>query len=328
LPLELGMPDAIRFPPPPEGLIIDLVTPLTSEGRLDGEGFSRLVERVAPAADALLVGSPQAGEALDLARETRMDLLSQALAAIGGRTPLFWGITGQSREQTWQLAAACQEECRRRNYAGPVFLADLPLWYHSNRGLPQACQDLLQAVSLPLILLNYPEVVRRRRLRFKHLNIRTQVFKKLAALPGVAGLIYQGELRRFLNYHHAAGQRPGLVFYEGDEADFLSRPGGWGVVSASAPLLPGLWQKAVRSCLHPEETADGPEGRKELLEISQLLLKVVRLCRPAPASQVKAILAARGIIGQAITAPGTPAAPKRWTEDLFELIAGSGLEDF
>jgi dihydrodipicolinate synthase/N-acetylneuraminate lyase len=303
------MPAIPRFSQPPEGLIIDLVTPLTPAGRLDGEGFARLVQRVAPAVDGLLVGGPRAGEALDLSLETRLELLSQALAAIGGRTPLFWGITSQSREQTRELAAACREECRRRQYAGTVFLADLPLWYHSNRGLPQTCQDLLQAVPLPLILLNLPEVVRRLRLRFKHLNIRTQVLKKLAAAPGVVGLIYQGEMRRLLNYHHAAARQPGFVFYEADEADFLTRPGGGGVVSASAALLPGLWRQAVRSCLHPEEAADDPQERYDLLEISQLLLKVARLCRPAPAALVKALLAAQGVIGHATTAPGTPAAP-------------------
>ncbi|MBM4273918.1 MAG: hypothetical protein FJ134_05585 [Deltaproteobacteria bacterium] len=322
MPLELGMPAATRFPTPPEGLIVDLVTPLTPGGRLDGESFSRLVERIAPVAGGLLVGSPQAGEALDLSFGTRLELLSQALAAVDGRTALLWGITGQSQEETRELALACREELGRRHYSRPIFLADLPLWYHSNRGLPQACQDLLEAAGLPLLLLNLPEVVRRRGVRFKHLNIRTHVFKRLAALPGVAGLIYQGEMRRFLNYHYAAAARPGLVFYEADEASFLTRPGGWGVVSASAQLLPELWRKVVQVCLHPEEAAEDPEGRYELMENSQLLLKVARLCRAAPAALVKAALAAQGVLASAATVPGTPPAPAAQRDELLALIAG------
>ena len=98
---------------------------------------------------------------------------------------------------------------------GPVYLVDLPLWYHSNRGLPQVHQRLLDEVSRPLVLLNLPELINRRAPWFKRRNIRTQVFKKLAALPGVAGLIHQGEMRRFLNYHGAAALRPGFAFYEG-----------------------------------------------------------------------------------------------------------------
>jgi dihydrodipicolinate synthase/N-acetylneuraminate lyase len=307
------------FPTPPEGLVIDLVTPLTEAGRLDGKSFARLMARLAPMAGGLLVGGPWAGEALNLPRETRLELLSQALAAIHGRMPLLWGITGQSWEETRELAAFAREECRRENYSGPVFLVDLPLWYHSNRGLPRVCQDLFQAASMPLILLNLPEVVRRPGMRFKHLNIRTHVFKKLAALPGITGMIYQGEMRRFLNYHYAAGRRPGFVFYEADEANFLTRPGGWGVVSVGAQLLPDLWQQAVRICLYPEEAADDPGARFKLMELSQLLMKVARLCRDAPAALAKAVLAEQGILSRAGTAPGTPAAPEERKKGLLAL---------
>lgn len=327
MPLELGMSADSRFLPP-EGLIIDLVTPLTASGQLDREGLARLVERAAPVAGGLLIGSPLAGEALELSFETRLELLSQTLATVDGRTPLFWGITGQSREETRDLAAACREGCRRRSYSGPVFLVDLPLWYHSNRGLPQTCQDLLEAVPLPLLLLNLPEVVRRRGVRFKHLNMRTHVFKKLTTLPGVVGLIYQGEMRRFLNYHYAAARRPGFVFYEADEANFLTRPGGWGVVSASAQLLPEFWRKAMQACLHPEEVVDDPERRYELLEISQLLLKVAKLCRPVPAALVKAALAAQGVLNSAATAPGTPPAPSARKDDLLAVITAPVLGNF
>ena len=58
------MTDQGIFSPPPEGLIIELVTPLTSFGKLDKEGLARLVERVAPQADGLLAGGPAAGEGL------------------------------------------------------------------------------------------------------------------------------------------------------------------------------------------------------------------------------------------------------------------------
>ncbi len=82
------------------------------------------------------------------------------------------------------LARAVQEEGQRRAYGGLLFLADLPLWYHSNRGLPQACRRLLEEVPRPLVLLNLPGLISRRAPRFKRRNIRTHVFKKLAALPG------------------------------------------------------------------------------------------------------------------------------------------------
>ncbi|MHB8068319.1 MAG: dihydrodipicolinate synthase family protein [Desulfobaccales bacterium] len=307
---------------PPEGLIIDLVTPLAAGGVLDGPGLERLVARVLPAADGLLAGSPLAGEALDLPLATRQSLFTRLLPLVSGRVPLFFGITGATPEETRNLAAWVREEVSRQQYGGPLFLADAPLWYHSNRGLPQACQALLAATPLPLILLNLPRVVRRGEAMFKHLNLRTQVFKKLAALPGVQGLIYQGEMRRFLHYHHAAAARPGFAFYETDEARFLTRPGAWGVVSGSAQLLPRAWQEVTRACLHPEDAADDPPRRFALWDLGNRLQQVSHFCQNHPASLWKQALAAQGVLSSPAAAPGAVAATQETGEKLLEFLAG------
>jgi len=309
-------------PDPPEGLIIDLVTPLTGDGGLDATGLDRLLARVLPGADGLLAGSPLAGEALDLPRKTRQELFTHLLSRVADQVPLFFGITGDTLEETRELAAWVREESRRRRYRGPLFLADLPLWYHSNRGLPQSCQALLAEIPLPLLLFNLPQVVRRRGVRFKHLNMRTQVFKKLAALPGIHGLIYQGEMRRFLHYHHAAAVRPKFAFYETQETRFLTRPGAWGVVSGGAQLLPGSWQRVTRACLHPEEAVNDPALSHTLWDLSNRLQQVCHFCQGSPVALWKKALAAQGVLSSGATAPGTPTGAPETTEKLLELMAG------
>jgi dihydrodipicolinate synthase/N-acetylneuraminate lyase len=315
-------------PSPPEGLVVDLVTPLTGERGLDGAGLKRLAARVTPAAAGILAGSPGVGEALDLPLPTRRDLISSLLAAVAGRMPVFLGVTGNSPEETRQLALHLSQECRARRYPGPVFMADLPLWYHSNRGLPQFYRLLLDEVPLPLVLFNLPGVIARRAPVFKRRNLRTHVFKKLALLDSLAGLIYQGEMGRFLNYHHVAASRPGFAFYEGDEVNFLTRPGAWGVLSPGAQLLPGPWQRVTRACLHPEEAAADHQARLELWSLSQGLLELARLCRPHPAALIKAALTARGVINSATTAtPGPPdldAATNRILELMVDLAPSEG----
>jgi dihydrodipicolinate synthase/N-acetylneuraminate lyase len=309
-------------PAPPEGLIIDLVTPLAGDGALDGPGLARLVARVLPGADGLLAGSPLAGEGLDLPGETRRELFTRLLPLVAGRVPIFFGITGPTQEETRDLAVWVREEAGRQHYSGPLFLADLPLWYHSNRGLPQSYQSLLAEIPLPLVLLNLPQAVRRRGVLLKHLNIRTQVFKKLAALPEIHGLIYQGEMRRFLHYHHAAGARPGFAFYETDEGRFLTRPGVWGVVSGSAQLLPGAWQQVTRACLHPEDAADDPPRRYALWDLGNRLQQVSLFSQNHRVALWKQALAAQGVISSPVTAPGTvPGAPDT-IEKLLELLTG------
>jgi dihydrodipicolinate synthase/N-acetylneuraminate lyase len=303
---------------PPEGLIIELVTPLTPAGDLDAASLTRLVERVTAVADGLLVGGPEAGEGLALPPEVRLGLLAQSLLEVRGRLPIFFGITGSTPEETRALALAVPEVMNRQSYQGQVFLADLPLWYHSNRGLPQFYQGLLQEPGLPLILLNLPEVMHQRAFLFKHRNIRTQVLKKLATLPAIVGLIYQGEMRRFLNYHLAAVARPAFAFYEADESRFLTRPGAWGVVSAGAQLYPDAWQRVTRACLHPEDVGEDLSARHHLWEESSRLVNLAGLYRPAPAPLLKAALAAQGILTGDTTAPGTPPAPPPQKQKLLD----------
>jgi dihydrodipicolinate synthase/N-acetylneuraminate lyase len=316
------MPEAAS--PAPRGLIVDLVTPLHPDLSLDEASLGRLVERVVSQADGILADSPEVGEGLGLSILTRKRLCAVLLAAVRGRAPIFFGITGASPEETLDLAHGVEAECRRVDYRGPVYLADLPLWYHSNRGLPLFYRRLLEEVPRPLVLLNMPELINRRAPYFKRRNIRTHVLKKLAALPGVAGLIHQGEMRRFLNYHIAAALRPGLAFYEADEIAFLTRPGAWGVVSPGAQLFPSFWDLVARVCLHPEEAALDPELRLEAWNLGQRLQKMSRIYRRRLAALLKSALTAQGLLDSATLAPGTePAVP----EEREELLACLDLFD-
>jgi dihydrodipicolinate synthase/N-acetylneuraminate lyase len=303
---------------PPEGLIIEPVTPLTATGDLDAASLTRLLERVSAVADGILVGGPEAGEGLTLAHEVRLELLAQSLAEAKGRLPIFFCITGSTPEETRALALAVPEVMGRQGYQGQVFLADLPLWYHSNRGLPQFYKGLLQEANLPLILLNLPEVMHQRAFLFKHRNIRTQVLKKLATLPTIVGLIYRGEMRRFLNYHLAAVARPAFAFYEADECRFLTRPGAWGVVSAGAQLYPEAWQQVTRACLHPEDVGEDLASRHHLWEESSRLVNLAGLYSPAPAPLLKAALAAQGILTSDAIAPDTLPAPPPQKQKLLD----------
>lgn len=290
---------------PPEGLVVELVTPLTPDGSLDETSFYRLLERVRPAADGLVLAGPAAGEGLAQSVPGKLALLRAALQFGLAPLPLFLSITGPTSEDTRQCARGVWEVLVRFPYDGPVFLADLPLWHHSNRGLPQFYRALLQEVPLPLVLLNLPAVVGRRAPLWKHRNLRTQVVKKLAGLPAVVGLIYDGSLRRFLNYHLASLARPLFAFYEADEVRFLTRPGAWGVVSAGAQLLPEVWRRVSRACLHPEEIGESVSRRQQLWEDSARLVHLARLYRAAPAALLKSALKDQGVLASDAVLPDT-----------------------
>jgi dihydrodipicolinate synthase/N-acetylneuraminate lyase len=204
---------------------------------------------------------------------------------------------------------------------GRFFWPTCPCGTTATGGLPQFYQTWLQEAGLPLVLLNLPEIVQQRAFLFKHRNLRTQVVKKLAALPMILGMIYQGEMRRFLNYHLAAVARPLFAFYEADEHRFLTRPGAWGVVSPGALLHPEAWQRVTRACLHPEEVGEDLGARHRLWEESTRLLNLAGLYRAAPAPLLKAALAAQGLLVSEATAAGTPPAPPPQKQRLLDFSA-------
>ena len=112
---------------PPEGLIIEAVTPLTPAGDLDAASLSRLLARVSAVADGILVGGPAAGEVSALPPEVRLELLARKLDEEKGRLPVFCGITGSTPEESRALALAVPEVMSQQGYQGQVFLAIAPV---------------------------------------------------------------------------------------------------------------------------------------------------------------------------------------------------------
>ena len=309
------------MPPLPEGLLIELVTPLTPSGSLDQESLDRLLRHAAPWAAGLVVGSPGIGEALELPPALRLDLLAALLDLLPISLPLLFGITGSSPEETRQLAQE-MEKIAARQASRPIFWLDLPLWWHSNRGLPQAYGDLCRTLERPLVLMNYPHLIRGKGQPLKHVNIRTAVLKKLTRLPEIVGLVYRGDLRRFLHYYAAAAARPEFMLYEADEQRFLSQPGARGLVSVGAQLAPRQWQEVTHACLFPTLELAPTKMPAQLWEQSQQLLALQDLYHLQPAALLKHGLQRLGIIAHGTICPQTPAAPAHLEAQLVQLLEG------
>jgi dihydrodipicolinate synthase/N-acetylneuraminate lyase len=307
--------------PLPEGLLIELVTPLKPTGTLDQDSLARLLDRVVGSATAVVAGSPGVGEALELPPSVRLELFGELLAKLPPQMPLFFGITGATPEETQNFGLACEEELKGQPDARPVYWLDLPLWWHSNRGLPQTYLTLGRNLSHPLVLMNHPHLLRGKAKPLKHVNLRTGVFKKLSGVPGLAALIYRGEMQRFLHYYAAMAGRPEFMLYEADERRFLTRPGARGLVSAGAQLFPGVWQQVVKACLFPEEIAGLGKKRTVIWEWSDLLLRLYDLYHLNPAALLKLGLQQQGVLEFPAIWPTTPSYPAHLGEEFLELLA-------
>ena len=86
---------AIRLP---RGLIIDLITPLTKGGEIDGRGLDKHIDRILPHVQALFLASPYMGEGISLGLDQREELFDKSLVIIQGKAPIFMWISGETDE--------------------------------------------------------------------------------------------------------------------------------------------------------------------------------------------------------------------------------------
>ena len=268
----------------------------------------------------MVAGSPGVGEALELPNSLRLELFIALVQNLPPQLPLFFGITGATPEETQNFALQLEDEAKSRSQARPLYWVDLPLWWHSNRGLPQAYQELSRSLSHPLVIMNHPHLIRGKAKPFKHVNLRTAIFKKMSALPGLAAMIYRGEIRRFLHYYAARASRPDFMLYEADERRFLSRPGARGLVSAGAQLFPVIWQTVIKSCLFPEEIKVSEKQLNQIWEWSNLLLRLYELYQFYPAPLLKLGLYQQGILDFPAVWPATPSCPGHLADRFLEFL--------
>lgn len=311
--------------PAPRGLIIELVTPFNSGGRIDPKGLDRLLARVSPFAQGVFLASPRAGEGTTLSPNLRLDLLRKTILSLHQNSlPIFIWATQESEEGTRETILTLGEAVRQQPYAPGLFYVDTPLYYHSNRGLPDLYREICPTVDAPLILHNDPDLIQGLGRSLKRTNIRTAILKELAGFEGISGMIFSGSLDRAHHYQRACRQRPDFRIYDGDEARFLDHPSRSGVVSMGANLAPAAWAKIVRSSLQSSsDGAEYPDRLQQIWETGGTLHQMRDLYAGAPAAIIKDALAEMGIIEP-------PVQPQQHIEEArvrsTELVAQLGEE--
>jgi dihydrodipicolinate synthase/N-acetylneuraminate lyase len=182
---------------------------------------------------------------------------------------------------------------------------DTPLFYHSNRGLPDHYRNLLADTEFTLIADNDPQLIRKIGDKAKRKNIRTTVLKKLAQEPRLIGLIHRGDLRRAMNYQRAVREHANLRVYDGGERSFLQRPSTSGVISVGANLLPYEWTTITAASLNLDDShLEQGSHFRHLWESGQRVLTLLKYYDRAPTRIIAAVLAAWGLIprtGQPLT---------------------------
>jgi len=297
----------------PRGLIIELLTPLDSSGRLHRDSLLRLVSHLKSFADGLLLFGPESGLGPDLKAEIRAETLT--LVAREVDLPLFAFITCPTKTQTVE----CLDSLLETGAGERLVIVDAPLLVRSNRGLPDWLAWLADHSGRPLVLYNHPRLMTRVAGQTKRRNIRTSVLKKAAQeIDALRGLIFQGSFKRLINYHQAVRSRTGFKIYDADERRFLDRPSSAGVVSPGANLLPAAWSQVVHSALFLKR----PSRMADLLACARAVRRLGRLNQRHSPAWLTSGLKEVGILDGSL--PTSQAGPDR--ERVSRLLAGLGLE--
>ena len=282
------------------GLICPLVTPLKTGDVVDARALDRLIEHVGAGADALLVNDVFWGEGLALSPESRLEVASAVLEIVQGRWPVYITITSESRKATGALLARTEHFVERSDYRGSVCWVDYPIYYHSNRGLPQWFETMAQESRIGFVLGNHAGLMETRKRSVEHKNIRTSVLKKIARVDNVQGLVFSGSLKRFMNYRKAVRHLAGFKIYDGDEKAFLEQPSADGVVAGGANLLPQAWQGIARSSLNRYDVQQQyPDHTIQILETAGMLRAFHALYSQNPAAMMKRMLHVAGVLPNA-----------------------------
>ena len=282
----------------PKGLIVDLITPLTDSGDIDGEGLRSLLAKVLPQADGILLAGPQMGEGRGLDVGLKAELLKGVCGSTEGRVPLFFWVSQDSVEGTKEIIALLEGVLESSRYGGTVFWLDSPLFYHSNRGLHRHYQELTANTAYPFVLYNDAGLVGVLEKRLKRSNIRTTILRELSGVEKIKALIFRGPLARVNNYQRALNKRPDFKIYDGDEARFLEHPSLSGIVSMGANVAPRIWGTITRASLGMlDERERRPDYVHEIWEKGQLLRDLMGMYRPNPVWLIKKALSDANIIG-------------------------------
>ena len=287
------------------GCATALVTPFTSDGAIDRERFSALVERQIEGGVSLLVPCGTTGESVTMTEEEDREVIKLCVEAARGRARVIAGTGSNS------TAAAVEYSRAARSLGADGVLVVAPYYNKPTQaGLYAHFRTIAEAVKgLPVILYNVPGRTSCNLAATTTLKLAREV-ENIAAIKEASGDLSQ--IMAILR------ERPeGFRVLSGDDAVTLPliALGADGVVSVVSNEAPDLMSQLVRLALK------GEWEQARTLQYRLLPLMEVNFIESSP-GPVKAALGMMGLIEENFRLPLVPISEKsreRVREVLFEL---------
>lgn len=232
-----------RFERPLRGVIVPLVTPLTSRDTLDVEGLSRLLKHVLEGGvhGIFLLGTT--GESAALSGRLRRELLMRVCRGVEGRVPVVVAVSDTCLAESLRLA----EDAALSGAAAIVVTTPyyLPL---EDRELVSYVRAVATESPLPVFLYNIPELTKS--------WFSIEVLEELLELEKVIGFKdSSGDFEYFEQVRSLAVRRHDWSMLMGSEILVVEaiRAGAQGCVAGGANIFPGLFVRFYEAALNDDE---------------------------------------------------------------------------
>ena len=244
-----------------KGTGVALVTPFSSNGKIDYSGLQKLVEFQINNGINYLVVQGTTGESVTLSEEEKIAVLDYIIEINAGRLPILLGVGGNN------TLAVCEKIKFFSNYKIDGFLSVSPYYNKPTQaGIFQHYKVIANSTNLPIIIYNVPGRTSS--------NISSQTTLELASsITNIVGVKEaSGDLEQIMNI--ILKKPANFLVISGDDA--LTLPhicvGGDGVISVIANAFPKRFSTMVHAALN-NNLILANEKHYELFEIIHYLFK-------------------------------------------------------
>ncbi len=273
---------------PFKGLGVAMVTPFKTDGQIDFESLSRIVENlIAGGVDHLCVLGTTA-ETPTLSESERLEVVKFVIKQVKGRIPMMVGCSSN-------CTAAVVEQIKNYQLDGiDAILSAVPFYNKpSQEGIYRHFAEIAKASAKPIILYNVPGRTGVNMTAQTTLRIARE-FKNVIGIKEASGNMDQ--VKEII-----AGAPEGFRVIIGDDSLAMEaiRNGAAGVISVIGNAVPKRFSQLVHATMQGNY-AEAEQIQKQLAPLYGLLFKEGSPCG------VKALMADRGVLENVMRLPLVP----------------------
>ncbi|MCL1624116.1 4-hydroxy-tetrahydrodipicolinate synthase [Moraxella sp. Tifton1] len=223
-----------------QGSITALVTPMSADGAVDYEAFTRLIDWQIAEGTHALVAAGTTGESATLSMKEHVEVIRFFVNHVDGRVPVIAGTGANNTIEAIELTSAAKE-------AGADCALLVAPYYNkpTQEGIYQHYKAISEAVDIPQMLYNVPGRT--------VIDISQQTVERLMTLPNIVAIKdATGNLERGIALIEAVSEH--MIVLSGDDPTALEliKHGSKGNISVTSNIAPKAMSQIFKLALAGE----------------------------------------------------------------------------